>query len=270
MAAWFNMDIASNPAKQQYARLPSPLVATAPPAQAFSPLLTTGAPIVVQQQAQPKSAIQAQGVGDLYGQYNQAAPAKRQTLTEFTTQLLTQKPQVQAANASENQFIGTVYNDGPNSLSGVLDRIARQRAAATNAAAQSGARSALRTYNLGRMNGGNSSYLDRAYGQDLSRIGAQAASQLGTDQLNNQQMLLQARNGLLGRRQQLAQNYLDYSLYPYTAQNALIRDDASTLGQLGGLEAANGYGLDTLPQVSPLLRSGGSTGGQFYFPRRAM
>jgi len=108
--------------------------------------------------------------------FPQTQNVKNQSISDFTTQLLAQKPQQQAANQSQQNFIGSVYSDGgAGSVSGQLDQLAQQKAGATNEAARQAMGTANRTYNLNRMQGGNNSYLDRAYGDSLASIAAQQA-----------------------------------------------------------------------------------------------
>lgn len=249
---WWDM-MAGNPAwdnhpdNPRFVTAPSSLTLPRNPVAQNAALQMNGLPVLPTPSAvgTPFGGVIAPkpGLDTLYKSYADAEQPKKQSLTEFTAALLKEKPAREGAYRDESNFLGSLFSEGgQGSAKAELDRIARQRAAAGNEAARMATRGALRNYNVGRMTGGDSSYLDRSYVDTLARIANENAQRYGDSQLSNFQYLTGLRNNNVGRRNQLLDQYLNDLLTQTQGYNSLIRDDASTLGQLGALSS-----LSTVP-----------------------
>ncbi len=161
---------------------------------------------------------------------------KANSLTKFTQDFVDQRKNQKANLDQETAHVGRTYD--PNGLESDLRRIAREGALLRRSAAEQAIRRAGRDNSVSRMVGGgvNSSYLDRAYGDSLGRILMDAALK-GSDVDRENAMYLQAqRNGALGARSRMSQDYVDAGLYPYRALTELQAADLANLGRMGNLE----------------------------------
>lgn len=190
--------------------------------------------------ATTRNPAQAQRISGLSQQVQNNQAVKNQSIADFTKEMIANKPKNRAALEQEQAAVDRVYATGPGSLQDELAQNARQQRAAVRSAAQRAVGVAGRDRNVAQIMGGvNSSYLNRAYGDQLSRIMTDAALRGSALDRENILYTQAQRNGLLGTRGRLADNYLDSILSPYERLASIDRADAGLLGAVGGLEDAN-------------------------------
>lgn len=183
-----------------------------------------------------------------------AGQAKAQSLTDFTKEFFAQRPSQASNVAQESGYVNSVYD--PNGVQKTLADLSKQRTLLGRQAAQKAIQLARRDNNVARMGQGNSSYLDRAYGDSLGRILTDQAVQ-GNDQARQDQMYLgQQRSGLLGQRNQLVDAYLKQGLTLQQALDAAQGADLSNLYSASGVDRSN-TNYTTVPgaPIGPTARS---------------
>lgn len=187
----------------------------------------------------PKSGAMAPRISGLFAQNDASAPLKKQSLSDYTRELLAKAPGAARALNQESDSVNRVFSTGPGSYGNDLDRSRARRRAAVNMAAQAAAKRAGLSNNLARMGGGNNSYLDQAYAGQLQDIFTGTAIQDADLDRSNLMEVRGQQNNLLGRRQAMIQNYLQALLNPYQNSNNLQMQDQDVLANLGQLEAGN-------------------------------
>lgn len=204
-----------------------------------------------------KSPAQASRIGALASGSAAQKPVKDQSISEFVQELIASKPKNQAALRQEQAAIDRTYTGGPGSLESDLADTRTRRARAVRAATASALNRARRENNVNRMMGGNSSYLDRAYGDNLGRILTEQALQNSGLEREDLQYLQGQRMGLLGQRRNLGQQYLDDILMPNRTLNALQGQEQDLVAGIGNLEDANTYYDYLTPERAFALRMSG-------------
>lgn len=162
-----------------------------------------------------------------------------QSLSDWTKEFLKNRPRAQRFADEEMSSIGRLYGSGSGSLEGELSGIRNDRSAAIRDMTEAAMRRAGRADSLRRMTGGNSSYLDRVYGQSMRDIAASTAAS-GADQHREDALYLdQSRRGAAGSRTALLDQLLGRELYPAQVGNAVEGSDLDRLSQLSGIEYGN-------------------------------
>lgn len=205
----------------------------------------------------------------------------QQSLTDFTKQFIESRPKVDQYGQEEQDSISQIYGSGPGSVQTQLADLNRQRQAATNQAAAAAMSRAGRANSVRRLTGGNSSYLDRLYAQDLSGIATGAAGQYADQGRADLQYLTGQRAGNVGRRQQIIDSILNRNMGPADAAAHIQNQNVDAIGALANLEYGNhnytapedayskrlefmqrlremGYGDTQIPGVTP------GYGGSYY------
>lgn len=181
-----------------------------------------------------------------------AGQAKAQSLTDFTKEFFAQRPGQASNLTQESGYVNSVYD--PNGVQKTLADLSKQRALLGRRAAQKAIQLARRDNNVARMGHGNSSYLDRAYGDSLGRILTDQAVQ-GNDQQRQDQLYLgQQRSGLLGQRNQLVDAYMRSGLTLQQALDQAQSADLSNLYSASGVDRSN-TNYQTVPG-QPIVPSG--------------
>lgn len=164
--------------------------------------------------------------------------AKTGSLTQFTKDFLDERTKQKAALGQEEDFIGKTFD--PNGLEANLASIARNRSALGRQAAESAIRRAGRDASISRMvNGGDASYLNRAYADQLGRILLDNALK-GSDMARENAMYVQGqRNAALGARRRLGMDYVNDAMLPFTTIAGAQATDLGNLGRIQDLENSN-------------------------------
>lgn len=187
-------------------------------------------PIPIGTTATVRNPAQANRLTESLRLHEAPKAAATQSLIDFTKEALAARPSSKAALDQESSAINRTYD--PAGLEAALARTRASRYAATRDAASRGLRMAGRDNSFARMTGGNSSYLDRAYGDTLANILTKAQIE-GSDLERTDLGYVQGqRTGLLGQRQALMDRYLQSGLAP---QEAYQRSQAGDLANLRGM-----------------------------------
>lgn len=193
--------------------------------------------------ATPKSPQVQMGVNQAYGTNAANTTAARQSLADWTKEYLAGQPAAQQYSGQETAAIGRVYGSGPGSVAGNLADIRQQRATALRDLTQGAYRRADRTQSLRQLGAGgtNSSYLQRAYAQDLGNIAANSAVQGADQQRADELYLNQQQLGNVGTRQELQDRLLGRNLMPAQVASGLEQDATGRLGSIANLDYANNF-----------------------------
>lgn len=189
--------------------------------------------------ATPRSAAVASRTPGLFQQYDQNQTVKKQSIADFVAELIANKPKNRVARDQEAAAIESVYAKGAGSLQAELAANQKASRLATRTAAQQAMGRAGRDRNVGQMVGGNSSYLNRAYGDTLARIMADQAikdSAIGRENILYTQG---QRSNLLGQRGRLNDEMAGRELAPINALNSYQSGEAGLLASLAGIEDQN-------------------------------
>jgi hypothetical protein len=188
--------------------------------------------------ATPKSASQNAFTQALQDTFRQNQAANKGTLTQFVKDAYAGQAENKKALDQESEFLKGIFDD-----TGVVNELANSRAqrrAGVMMATKMAMDRAQRDNNVARMmRGGNSSYLDRAYGSELARIAAQAAIQDADLMRDDIRYVQGERTGALGARDRLLQNYLQTSALPYRFQQEMFGNDLNSAQGLAALENQN-------------------------------
>lgn len=162
-----------------------------------------------------------------------------QSLSDFVRDFLSSKGQVQQAAGQESAALANIYGSGAGSLQQQLADINRRRTAAVNAGAQSAFGRAMRNNNVNRMQGGNSSYLNKVLMQQMGDIGASSAGQAADQERNDLQYLTGQRTANMGGQQAIIDRMLARNFMPTQAASEIEGMNLRNLGGLANLEYGN-------------------------------
>lgn len=180
-----------------------------------------------------------QGIGQAMATRTTNQTQANQSLSDFVKEFLSSKGQVQQAAGQESAALGNIYGTGAGSLQQQLADINRRRTAAVNAGAQSAFGRAMRNNNVSRMQGGNSSYLDRVLMQQMGDIGASSAGQAADQERNDLQYLTGQRTANVGGQQAIIDRMLARNFMPTQAASEIEGMNLRNLGGLANLEYGN-------------------------------
>lgn len=184
-----------------------------------------------------KSPAQNAFTQALQQQHSAAAPGKKTTLTQYVRDVYAGQSDAKKALDQESKALDRVFSN-----SGLVDELANSRAkrrAGVLATTKMAMDRAKRQNNVSRMMSGNSSYLDRAYGDVLAKIAADAAIQDADLEAGDIRYVQGERMGALGGRDRLINNYLQMGRLPYQFQQEMFRDDLYAGQGLAALENQN-------------------------------
>lgn len=169
------------------------------------------------------------------------AGAEAQSLKDYAAQVLSGQPKAQAAADQEINSINDIYGTGGDSLEARLAQLNRQEQAANNIAAQRAVSHVRRGNSAARagMGGGNSSYLDRLFAQQLYGIGAANAGRGAAQGRNDLTWLTGQRTGNVGRRQSILDILAQRGLAPAMAGQQMESGALGNLGRLADLDYGN-------------------------------
>lgn len=189
----------------------------------------------------PKSASVQTGIGQAQTTNAAADATAAKSLSDWTKEFLASRPRAQQFADEETAAIGSVYGTGAGSTQGNLARIRNNARLALRDQTEAAIRRAGRTNSLRRLSRGgvNSSYLDRAYGQDLQRIMSQGATQDADREREDLLYLEGQRTGRAGTRQQLMDRLLERNLMPASVESGMQSDRIGRLGGIANLEYGN-------------------------------
>jgi hypothetical protein len=158
------------------------------------------------------------------------------SLTEYTKQLLGQRPQAQANVEQENAAVGDFYN---GNVQKILDHLLEQDRI-RSAGDVNRAIGRAKVSNAGyRMNYGNSSYADKALADTAGRFASENAARRAGTQRDNLLYVLGNKTGLMGRRNSNLQTLLDREYDPVLKYQQAQANDSTLLGSLANLRSGN-------------------------------
>lgn len=191
--------------------------------------------------AAPRSAEVQTGVAQAYKTNAATNDTARKSLTDWTREFLASRPRAQQYADEETGAIGRLYGSGSDSTGGALERIRRNARLALRDQTEAAYRRAGRTNSLRRLGAGgvNSSYLDRAYAQDMGRIASEGALRDADRERSDLMYLEDRRLGQVGNRQQLMDRLLERNLLPVSVASGVQGDEVNRLGQIAGLDYGN-------------------------------
>ncbi len=189
--------------------------------------------------AAPRSEGVAAQMPSMFATRSSNATGSTQSLADWTKEFLGSRPRAKKFADEEMTSIGRLYGSGAGSLQGDLSNLRSNRSAAIRDLTESAMRRAGRADSLRRMTGGNNSYNDQLYAQQLGEIAASTAAS-DSDQARDDLFYLdQARRGSVGARGALLDQNLNRDLLPARMSNEFETMNLDRLGQLSSIDQGN-------------------------------
>lgn len=194
-------------------------------------------PFVIQ--ANTKDQAQAGRIGEAGGQVAADNSANRTRLVDFVKNYMGGDATARSNADQEVAHIGSYYDAGPTGVQGTLDRMSREQYLADLAAGSRAAGMARAQTNQGRMQTGDSSYLDQQMMDTMARLRMEESSRKAERDRANLLGVMDSRTKLAGSRNALLDSYYNRALLPIDVTNKLHTDELGSAAALGNLTNAN-------------------------------
>lgn len=186
-------------------------------------------------------------VGSAFGNYDVDVNNHNQSIADFTKEFLDAHPAATATAQNEANAINQWFNGG---VLGNLNTIAGDRETAVRAAVNRALGQAQRNANMGRLIGGDSSYVDQQFMDTVGQIMADEARQKADLARQNYLTVAQTQPGLAGLQQRLIDQAIQRRLVPTQAGQQIAANDVARLGSLANIQNTNRfYTLDSPEQL---------------------